>query len=389
MRREDGKSAPLPYQHVVGWSLSVGRRSVWRMTNAFTVRQEQPSTTLTREQFVARWSEQLRDSSFSEVAAARDAVIEAAWKAYRKEEKNPRMVQAGPQFKHPEAEVPLDWLETHRAIERAQRAQADPNSRTRILIISGSMRTNQTCPSESPKTYRLAQLARVELLADPAVEIDFLDLSVLTGEFGRVIYPCKACASTAMPLCHWPCSCYPNHNKGQVNDWMNELYPRWIAAHGVLMVTPVNWYQVPAGLKAMMDRLVCADGGNPDMTTTDGKDPVKAKQLELAGWPYPRHLAGRTFGVIVHGDTVGVETLRRSLTDWASDLHLLPVDGAQLDRMIGYYEPYATSHEALDADTAIQAETRNVARALLARTQELRTGRCRAASEAISDPRPK
>jgi hypothetical protein len=35
--------------------------------------------------------------------------------------------------------------------------------------------------------------------------------SRLTGEAGLVIYPCKACVSTAQPLCHWPCSCYPNH----------------------------------------------------------------------------------------------------------------------------------------------------------------------------------
>jgi multimeric flavodoxin WrbA len=30
-------------------------------------------------------------------------------------------------------------------------------------------------------------------------------------------------------------------------------------------MTPVNWYQVPRVLKAMIDRLVCADGGNPDL----------------------------------------------------------------------------------------------------------------------------
>ncbi len=30
--------------------------------------------------------------------------------------------------------------------------------------------------------------------------VDFLDLSRLTAEYGRVIYPCKACVSTAMPL---------------------------------------------------------------------------------------------------------------------------------------------------------------------------------------------
>ena len=67
---------------------------------------------------------------------------------------------------------------------------------------------------------------------------------------------------------------------------MNEIYPRWVAAHGVMIITPVNWYQTTSPLKLMMDRLVCADGGNPDPTTTHGKDAAKAKAIELAGWDY-------------------------------------------------------------------------------------------------------
>ena len=66
---------------------------------------------------------------------------------------------------------------------------------------------------------------------------------------------------------------------------MNEIYPRWAAAHGIIIVTPVYWYQVPSALKLMIDRLVCADGGNGDPTSTHGKDAEKAKQIELAGWP--------------------------------------------------------------------------------------------------------
>jgi hypothetical protein len=50
----------------------------------------------------------------------------------------------------------------------------------------------------------------------------------------------------------------------------------------------------------MIDRLVCADGGNPDPTTTGGKNPAKAKKLELDGWGYPQHLKGRGFSVVVH-----------------------------------------------------------------------------------------
>ena len=121
---------------------------------------------------------------------------------------------------------------------------------------------------------------------------------------------------------------------GQVNDWMNEIYPRWVAAHGVMIVTPVYWYQAPSVLKLMIDRLVCADGGNPDPTTTHGKDPARAKALELAGWHYPRHLAGRDFAVVVHGDAAGADSLRRSLTDWLQDMHLVPAASGRDDRPI-------------------------------------------------------
>jgi len=179
-----------------------------------------------------------------------------------------------------------------------------------------------------------------------------------------------------MPLCHWPCSCYPNYAMGQAPDWMNEIYPRWVAADGVMILTPVYWYQAPSVLKLMIDRLVCADGGNPDPTTTHGKKPEEAKALELQGWSYPRHLAGRVFAVFVHGDTVGAETLRRSLHDWLTDMRLRPavLQGGD-DRYIGYYEPYATSHDALDKDTAVQQEVRATATALVAAVALARAGK--------------
>ena len=48
---------------------------------------------------------------------------------------------------------------------------------------------------------------------------------------------------------------------------------------------------------------------------------------------------------------------------------------AELDRYVGYYEPYATSHDALDRDRAFQEETRNAARALVQAVKLLRRGR--------------
>jgi multimeric flavodoxin WrbA len=240
------------------------------------------------------------------------------------------------------------------------------------------------------KTFRLVSLARRVVEKARGFEADVLDLSRLASEYGRIIHPCKACVSTAFPLCHWPCSCYPNHAMGQVNDWMAEIYERWVAAHGVMIVTPVYWYGAPGGLKVMIDRLVCGDGGNPDPTSTGGKDPARAKALELAGRDYPKHLAGRGFAVVVHGDVEGVDGVRRGLTDWLNWMELIPAGGSgSVGRYVGFYEPYATSHEALDADTAFQEEVRNAARSLVNLVRQIRKGAAVPPDRDLKDPRPK
>jgi multimeric flavodoxin WrbA len=140
----------------------------------------------------------------------------------------------------------------------------------------------------------------------------------------------------------------------------------------------------------MMDRLVCADGGNPDPTRTQGKDAKLAKQMELDGWDYPRHLAGRLFSVVVHGDVEGVENVRRSISDWLCFMHLCPAGpSAELDRYIGYWKPYATSHAELDADTALQDEVRNAARTLLEGVHAKLAGKFVSAGENLPQPRQK
>src|SRR2546426_311384 len=298
------------------------------------VRKGQGDVTLSREEFERRLKERFSDLAFDAAADAVQRVVDVAWIAYHEYHKSPHTRKAGPGFADPDFDLPVEWLDTRERIQHAQREHDDPASRSRVLLGCGAARTDQTCPGEMSKTYRLTEMAREEI-ARANVHCDLLDLSHLTAEYGRQILPCKACVSTAMPLCHWPCSCYPNHAMGQVNDWMNELYPRWVAAHGVMIVTPVYWYQAPSVLKLMIDRLVCADGGNPDPTTTRGKDPSKAKAIELSGWSYPRHLANRVFAIVVHGDAAGAETLRRSLADWLTDMELLPASSSALvDRYV-------------------------------------------------------
>lgn len=354
------------------------------------VRKGMPSVALTKAQFAERFKARFYDPIYAGNAQDIDTLLPQAWRSYHDYHKSPRTRKAGNGFADPSHDLPIEWLAARDAIKAAERAQRSPRSRSRILIINGSMRSDQSCPGEMSKSWRLTTMARKIIEARRDFDVDVLDLSRLTSEYGRTIYPCKACVSTAMPLCHWPCSCYPNHAIGQVNDWMNEIYPMWVRAHGIMIVTPVNWYQAPAGLKAMIDRLVCADGGNPDPTSTHGKDPAAAKALELKGWPYPRHLAGRVFSVIVQGDASGTENLRRILTDWLTDMGLVAAaPKAMIDRYVGYYRDYATSHDDLDADHAFQEEVRNAARALIAAVQLQRKGKFARADAGLKDPRPK
>src|SRR5262245_47114290 len=354
------------------------------------VRRGMPSTHLSQAQFAARFRARFADPAFDALQGDIQSLAAIAWQAYDDSRKSPRTRKAGRGFSDPDYQLSTDWIDARRRIVEAGPLQRLPRAPSRILLINGSYRSDQACPGEMSKTFRLVRIAHQLFNRARGIDVDLLDLSRLTSEYGRTIYPCKACVSTAMPLCHWPCSCYPNHALGQVGDWMAEIYPKWVAAHGGMIICPVHWYQAPSALKLMIDRLVCADGGNPDPTSTGGKDPKKAKALELEGWPYPKHLAGRAFGVVVHGDVAGIESVRRSLCDWLEWMGLRDAGGkAKLDRYIGYYESYATSHRALDRDENVAEEVRNAARAVARAIRLLRAGELAAPDADLAAPRPK
>ena len=353
-------------------------------------RRGMPSPRLEEQAFRDRFLAQFQDPAFEPLRRELDQVAAAAWDAYSHSRKSPRTTKAGPGFADPDYDLSVDWINARAALIEAQRRHEDPAGPTRILLVNGSPRSEHSCPGEMLKSWRLLELARETLAADAGTVVEVLDLSRLTSEYGRAIHPCKACFSTASALCHWPCSCYPNYSLGQTQDWMNDIYRMWVEAHGVMLVTPVHWYQTSAPLKLMIDRLVCADGGNPDPTSTHGKDAAAAKGMELAGWDYPRHLEGRRFSVIVHGDVEGAENVRRALSDWLTSLHLVPAGArAEVDRYIGYWEPYATSHDELDADAAVQEEVRLAARTLLHSVREMRSGRRLEPGANLPEPRQK
>lgn len=354
------------------------------------IRKGMPSVQLDKNEFKKRFLKQFYDPAFEPLQKELDKIAEVAWDGYDSYRKAPRTAKAGSGFADPNFDLSVEWLNTSKAIQDAERLQKDTATPSRILIINGSTRSEHTCPGEMSKTFRTVAIARETIAASAGFEVDVLDLSRLASEYGRKIYPCKACVSTAEPLCHWPCSCYPNHAIGQTEDWMNEIYPMWVAAHGVMIVCPVNWYQAPSSLKLMIDRLVCADGGNPDPTSTQGKNAAKAKEIELAGWPYPRHLAGRVFSVVVHGDAAGTENLRRILTDWMSDIGMIPSGHlALIDRYVGYLTPYATSHDDFDRDTDFQDDVRNAASALVQAVKDRRAGKLQPPDRGLHETRQK
>jgi multimeric flavodoxin WrbA len=353
------------------------------------IRKGQAPAPIERAEFGVRYRASFIDPAFRAEDPSLARLEEIAWQAYSEGRKAPFTQKAGPSYADPDYDLSTEWIATKQRLDAAQLRWADPLTPSRVLLICASARNDGTCPGEISKSFRLLWLAR-ETLEQANILVDVLDLSLLTSEYGLKIHPCKGCVSTAMPLCHWPCSCYPNHALNQTNDWMAEIYERWVAAHAVIIVSPVYWYQSPSPLKLMIDRLVCADGGNADPTSTSGKKAGKAKALEMAGWDYPQHLAGRAYGLIVHGDVAGIEESRRALSDWLDWMGFIDAGAqARLDRYIGYYGPYATSHDALDRDEAVQEEARNVARAVAKVVVELRAGNLQAIQPILSRPRRK
>jgi hypothetical protein len=183
-------------------------------------RKGMPPVKLNRAEFERRYCSRFADPVFKPLKKELDAIIAAAWNAYGNSRKSPVTRKAGPGYADPNYDIAVDWLAAHEAIRSAQARHDDPRATFRI---NGSSRSEHTCPGEMSKSWRMLELAR-SCLRDMGFEVDVLDLSRQTSEFGKQIHWCKSCVSTSMALCHWPCSCYPNYSLGQTDDWMNEIY---------------------------------------------------------------------------------------------------------------------------------------------------------------------
>ena len=256
--------------------------------------------------------------------------------------------------------------------------------RSRVLVICGSPRNDGTCPGEISKTFRLARLVREDARA---------------GAASRSTCSTSACSppSTAATSIRARAACRPRcrsatgraaairtMRSNQTNDWMAEIYERWIAAHGVVIVTPVALVpdaeraeadDRPAGLRRRRQP-------RSDLDRT-ARSPTKAKAIELDGLGLseaPRRPRLRRWSCTATSPASKARGARsRDWLDWmglidaGDQAPARPLSSATTSRT----RPATTT---LDRDTAVQEEVRNVARAV----DTHRRPRCAAGSSARS-----
>ena len=151
-----------------------------------------PSVQLDKQEFKKRFLARFYDPEFEALKRELDKIAEAAWLTYDDYHKSPRTRKAGKGFVDPDFDAPVEWLQTRANIQAAQSTHDNPKSPSRVLIVNGSSRNDQTCPGEMSKTWRMVTLAKQVVEKTRGFEVDILDLSRLTAEYGKVIYPCKA-----------------------------------------------------------------------------------------------------------------------------------------------------------------------------------------------------
>src|SRR5262245_19021041 len=129
-----------------------------------TPRKGMPSPRLNEDEFRTRFLAQFHDRAFDALASELNSIAAAAWDAYSHSRKAPRTRKAGAEFADPDYDLSVDWLAARAAI-----ADAADRSKSAILLINCSSRSEHTCPGEMSKSYRLMEIAREVFAAAPGV----------------------------------------------------------------------------------------------------------------------------------------------------------------------------------------------------------------------------
>lgn len=181
---------------------------------------------------------------------------------------------------------------------------SDPKKR--VLVFQGSPRKENGCADMTSKSEIVCNYILDKW--SHQFDIDLINLSV-----GKVIIqPCKGCISTSGGMqCHWYCSCYSKGSKKPDLMYESDIYSKLESCDAFLVVSPIHWYSVTSQVKAMFDRLVCA---NQTITKDQaeeifGKGNIKDSSLtgdaEISGKyksMIKNHLSGKWAAFYVHGD---------------------------------------------------------------------------------------
>jgi multimeric flavodoxin WrbA len=176
-----------------------------------------------------------------------------------------------------------------------------------VVLFQGSPRSEKSCSDQKSKSEKVC-----EYILDkwsPFINFQYINLSV-----GPVsVQPCKGCISTSNGMhCHWKCTCF-RKGSNQYPDLMYEedIYDKLEQCDGFLVVSPIHWYSVSTQVKAMFDRLVCANQtvtkeqaiqifgeGNIKMSDLTGQAELEGKYKSLL----KNHLEGKFASFLIHGD---------------------------------------------------------------------------------------
>jgi len=120
-------------------------------------RKGMPSPKLGEVEFKRRYREQFFDPAFQSRDADIDELAEIAWRAYSDSRKSPITRKAGPEFAHPDYDMSVDWLSARGGPDCPEKLRG---RNAASAYSRRSLRSEHTCPGETSKSYRLAEIAR-------------------------------------------------------------------------------------------------------------------------------------------------------------------------------------------------------------------------------------
>jgi len=163
---------------------------------------------LSRDEFERRWKTTIYDPAFEKAPSETDRSL-ACWEAYNDHRKSPRTPKCWTGM------LPTGTLSSHRMAGNARQIRAAEKKIKKKHdgdspdpLVCASPRTDETCPSEMSKTFRIGNAVRIHR-ASTRIRVDFLDLSrslrLRRKNFchAKPVFDRHAALSLA-------CLCYPN-----------------------------------------------------------------------------------------------------------------------------------------------------------------------------------